>query len=116
MPGVAGEAQDWPEWMTPPPRPEDLPTEDGEPMESFRHRQQGDLLIQPLRHHWRERDDVYVGGNMFLYFSALQARRNDFRGPDVFVVLDTPAHERRAWIIWEEDGRAPDLIIELLSD
>ena len=73
------------------------------------------ILIESLEFAWRDRDDFYVGGNMFLYFSEAQSRRNDFRGPDVFVVLNTTRRERRAWVVWEEDGKAPDVIIELLS-
>jgi hypothetical protein len=53
---------------------------------------------------------------MFLYFSETQSRRNDFRGPDVFVVTNTTRRERRAWVVWEEGGQAPDVVIELLSD
>jgi Uma2 family endonuclease len=85
-------------------------------METARHRQQMTILIESLEHAWQERDDFYVGGNMFLYFSETQTRRNDFRGPDVFVVLNTTRRERRAWVVWEEDGKAPDVVIELLSD
>ncbi|HEY6724872.1 MAG TPA: Uma2 family endonuclease [Polyangiaceae bacterium] len=99
----------------PPPSSATLVCDDGEPMESARHRQQMTVLIESLEHAWRERSDFYVGGNMFLYFSEVQARNNDFRGPDVFVVTDTTRRERRAWVVWEEDGRAPDVIIELLS-
>ncbi|WP_437604602.1 hypothetical protein WMF20_25545 [Sorangium sp. So ce834] len=35
----------------------------------------------------KDREDVYVSGNVAIYFSELQAKKNDFRGPDVFVVL-----------------------------
>jgi Uma2 family endonuclease len=100
----------------PPPSSAELIYDDGEPLESARHRQQMTVLIESLEFAWRERDDFYAGGNMFLYFSEAQSRRNDFRGPDVFVVLNTIRRERRAWVVWEEDGRAPDVIIELLSD
>ena len=99
-----------------PPSSLELPCDDGEPMESARHCQQMVLLIQSLEYAFRDRTDFYVGGNMFLYFSETQARHNDFRGPDVFVALDTTRRERRAWVTWEEDGKAPDVIIELLSD
>jgi Uma2 family endonuclease len=100
----------------PPPSSATLVCDDGEPMESARHRQQMTVLIESLEHAWRERADFYVGGNMFLYFSEVQAKNNDFRGPDVFVVTNTTRRERRAWVVWEEDGKAPDVIIELLSD
>jgi len=100
----------------PPPSSATLICDDGEPMESARHRQQMTVLIESLEYAWRERSDFYVGGNMFLYFSEVQARNNDFRGPDVFVVTNTSRRERRAWVVWEEDGKTPDVIIELLSD
>jgi len=100
----------------PPPRGEDLPYSDGEPMESQRHVEQMILLIHSLREAWRDRHDFYVNGNMFLYFSETQSRKNDFRGPDVFVVLDTDDRERKSWVVWEEDGRLPDVIIEITSD
>jgi Uma2 family endonuclease len=99
-----------------PPSSLELVCDDGEPMESARHRQQMVLLIESLQYALQERTDFYVGGNMFLYFSETQARHNDFRGPDVFVVLDTTRRERRAWVTWEENGKTPDVIIELLSE
>jgi Uma2 family endonuclease len=99
-----------------PPRGEDLPFDDGEPLESERHREQMSLLIDSLKDAWRDRRDVYVGGNMAIYFSETQARNNDFRAPDVFVVLDTERRERKGWVVWEEDGRTPDVVIELTSE
>jgi Uma2 family endonuclease len=101
--------------IKPPPRGEDLPYSDGEPMESQRHVEQMVLLIQTLKDAWKDRDDFFVGGNMFVYFSELQAKTNDFRGPDVFVVTNTTRKERKSWVVWEEDGRTPDVVIELLS-
>jgi Uma2 family endonuclease len=100
----------------PPPRGEDLPCDDGEPMETWRHRRQASLLMDSLNEAWRDRHDYFVAANMFLYFSETQSRRNDFRGPDVFVVLDTDKRERRSWVVWEEDGRTPDVVFELVSE
>jgi len=104
-----------PEWPRPP-SSDELVYDDGEPMETARHRQAMTVLIESLEYAWRGRDDFYVGGNMFLYFSETQARNNDFRGPDVYVVMNTTRRERKAWVVWEENGRVPDVIIELLSD
>ena len=73
-----------------PPDASELAESDGEPMDSPWHRAAIDLLIDSLSHQWHDRDDFYVGGNMFVYFSADQARSRDFRGPDFFVVLDVP--------------------------
>ena len=85
-------------------------------MESDRHVKQMTLLVESLRMEWINRKDVFVGGNMFVYFSDFQAKRNDFRGPDVFVVLDAEEKERRlSWVVWEEGGRTPDVVIELTS-
>jgi hypothetical protein len=50
------------------------------------------LWIISLKHHWRdngthrsrERQDYFVGGNMFIYYSRRQVRNRDFRGPDFF--------------------------------
>jgi Uma2 family endonuclease len=100
----------------PPPGQAALPSDDGEPMETPRHRLQMNLLIDSLSDAWAERDDFYVGGNMFVYFSELQLKRNDFRGPDVFVVLDVEKKERKSWVAWEEGGRLPDVVIEVTSD
>jgi Uma2 family endonuclease len=100
-----------------PPRGEDLPCDDGEPLETARHRIAMNLLIDSLAHYWRDREDVYVGGNMFIYYSSQQAKNRDFRGPDFYAVLDVDGTiSRKSWVVWEEDGRYPDVIIELMSD
>ena len=92
----------------------ELPYDDGEPMESSRHRAQINLLMESLKLAWADRD-VFVGGNMFVYFDPEQTRNRKFRGPDVFVVRDVPRGERRSWVVWSEH-RAPDVVIELLSN
>ena len=97
-----------------PPTQDELPYDDGIPMETERHKLQMDLLIEPLWNALQERD-VYIGGNMFVYYSLAQVRNPDFRGPDVFVVLDVSRKERKSWVIWEE-GKEPDIVIELLSE
>lgn len=67
---------------------------------------------------WRDRDDFYAAGNMGLYFSETQALKNDawFSPPDVFVVVDTHKDERKRWVVWEEDGRTPHVVIEITSE
>ncbi|MBD2461366.1 Uma2 family endonuclease [Oscillatoria sp. FACHB-1407] len=98
-----------------PPTQEELPYDDGVPMESARHKAQMDLLIDALTPWLAEREDGFVGGNMFVYYSSAQLRNQDFKGPDFFVVLGVPKGERKSWVVWEE-GKAPDVVIELLSD
>ena len=98
------------------PRGRDLPYDDGEPMESPWHLDQMVLLIDSLKTHWHDRDDFFCGGNMFLYFSDRQEFNRDFRGPDFFVVKGADRYrDRVSWITWEEDGRLPNVIVELLS-
>lgn len=117
-----------------PPGEDDLPSDDGVPMETQRHVLQMNLLIDPLWLYWVDREDVFVGGNMFVYYSLAQADavirelkaeygegeppppgQRAFRGPDVFVVLGVPKRERKSWVVWKE-GKGPDVVIELLSD
>ncbi len=100
-----------------PPGQDELPFSDGEPMESYRHVLQMQLLMESLADAWSERDDYFIGGNMFVYFSEPQARGEvKVRGPDVFVVLGTERHKRRkSWVAWQEEGKLPDIVIELLS-
>ena len=74
------------------------------------------LLIQSLKYYWRDRQDFFVGGNMFVYYSANQVKNQDFKGPDFFVVLDVDGTTNRdACIAWEEESRLPDVVIELMS-
>jgi Uma2 family endonuclease len=96
--------------------PQDLPETDGVPLESDWHRLAIALLIESIRWCWRDRSDYYVGGNMFVYFSAQQVRNRDYRGPDFFFVSGARADvTRETWTVWDEGGRYPDFIIELLS-
>jgi Uma2 family endonuclease len=97
-----------------PPTQLELPYDDGVPMESARHKAQIDLLIDALIPWLEQREDGFVGGNMFIYYSLAQVRNQDFKGPDFFTVLGVPKGERRSWVVWEE-GKAPDVVIELLS-
>jgi Uma2 family endonuclease len=98
-----------------PPTQAELPYDDGVPIESARHKAQMDLLIDALIPWLEQRDDGYVGGNMFVYYSLAQVRNKDFKGSDFFAVLGVPKGERKSWVVWEE-GKAPDVVIELLSE
>ena len=101
--------------ITLPPTQDDLPYDDDEVMETARHRLQMELLIETLQPHLQRRTGGgYVGGNMFVYFSLAQVRRQDYKGPDFFVALDVPPGARKSWVVWEE-GKGPDVIVELLS-
>ncbi|RAM48606.1 MAG: Uma2 family endonuclease [Hapalosiphonaceae cyanobacterium JJU2] len=85
-------------------------------MESSLHYLQLLLLVTSLEWLWRDQNDFFIGANLTIYFSRQQLKNRDFRGPDFFLVKDTEKRSRNSWVVWEEDGRYPDLIIELLSD
>lgn len=98
-----------------PPTEDELPYDDGVPMESDRHAWQLDLLKEPLMLAWAEKEDVCVSGNMGVYYSLEQADKQNFRAPDFFISHNVPKRPRKSYAIWVE-GKAPDLVIELLSD
>lgn len=97
------------------PTQDELPCDDGVPMETQRHKWQMDLLIDTISPWLDQREDGYASGNMFVYFSTAQLKNQDFKGPDFFAVLDVQKGERKSWVTWEE-GKAPDVVIELLSE
>ena len=94
----------------------DFPEEDGIPLESNWHRIQMNLFIDSVYARWRDRDDYFAGGNMFIHYSVQQLKNRDFLGPDFFVVKNTDGKRKRnTWKVWEENGRFPDVIVELAS-
>ena len=64
------------------------------------------LLIGILRYYWWDRPDIYVAGNMFVYFDPDQVKTHNFRGPDVFVVKQARRAEAEARRAEEADRRA----------
>ncbi len=96
--------------------PTDLIFDDGEPLETNRHRIAMNVLIDSVLTALSDRSDFFVGGNMFVYYSRTQAMNRDFRGPDFFVALDVDgSRDRLGWVTWEEEGRYPNVIVEILS-
>jgi Uma2 family endonuclease len=89
---------------------------DEPPLETDWHREQIELLIRQLKWFWRDRQDFYVTGNLTIYYSPNQLKSEYFRGPDCFVVLGTTPESRKSWVVWQEGGKYPNVIIELLSD
>ena len=104
------------------PLPFELVYSDGEPLESEWHTYQflllRDLISQAMAE--QGRNDFYVCGDMFVYYSYQQAEdvvkgRPYFRGPDVFWVGGVEPGYRKCWVAWKAGGRLPDVIVELLS-
>ncbi len=89
---------------------------DEPPLESSLHLQQLILLLNCLEWWWQDRQDFFAAGNLTIYYSPNQRKSEDFRGPDFFVVLGTQRCPRKSWVVWQEDGKYPNVIIEVLSD
>lgn len=88
---------------------------DEPPWETDLHRLQMTLLIQCLEWFWRSRSDFYTSGNLTIYYSDRQLKSEQFRGPDFFVVLGAERKPRTSWMVWEENGKYPNVIVEILS-
>ncbi len=92
----------------------EYPESDGKPMaETDKHRDLMMNLIDMLRWYFRHRDDVYVSGNLFVYYE--EGKPSAVFAPDVFVVLGVPSHDRRTFKLWEENKKAPDVVFEISS-
>lgn len=90
------------------------PESDGQPMgESDLHREEMYYLIKGLQDHFRHDPNVYVAGNLFLYYKKGDPR--SVVAPDVFVVPGVPGGQRKIYKLWEE-RRTPCLVIEVTSD
>ena len=95
---------------------DDLPYDDGMPLESPQHDINPILLRDLLATEWADQRDYAIGGNQFLYFRGAEStRRPLFLGPDFYVTLGVPRGVRKSWLVWQE-GKAPDLIVEFLSE
>ena len=91
----------------------DYPTADGQPMaETEWHLWNMIWLVQALSNWFADEQQSYVGANMFLYY--VEGNRNRHVAPDVFVVRGVPKRRRAYYLLWEE-GRPPDVVIELTS-
>ncbi len=91
----------------------DYPTGDGKPVgETPIHRDNLLGLIQVLRRHYTGRDDLYISGNMFMFYVRGDKRKHV--SPDVFVTFDIPNRDRDAYFTWIE-GKGPDVVFEFTS-
>ena len=89
------------------------PETDGKPMgEPDVHIDALIYLREALRDHFREAPQVYVTGNMFLYYE--EGNTTACVAPDVFVVQGVGKHERRTYRLWEE-GQPPAVVFEITS-
>jgi Uma2 family endonuclease len=88
---------------------------DEPPLETELHLRQIILLLKCLEWLWRDKNDFYAAGNLSIYYSPRQRKSEYFRGPDFFVVRGTERKIRKSWVVWQEDGKYPNVIVEILS-
>ena len=61
-----------------------------------------------------DRDDVFVAGDLFWY--PVKGKPRTVLAPDVMVIFGRPKGERKSYKQWEEDGIAPQVVFEFLSE
>jgi Uma2 family endonuclease len=95
-------------------KPVHYPETDGKPMgETETHIREIMRLIQTLDGAFEHRPDVYVGGDLLVYYEEGNPRR--FVVPDVFVAIGaSKLPQRRIWKLWEERV-SPTFVIEVTS-
>ncbi|GCL41090.1 Uma2 family endonuclease [Dolichospermum planctonicum] len=94
--------------------PSDLDS-DEPTVETELHLRQIILLFKCLEWLWKDRTDFYAAGNLTIYYSPNQKKSQFFRDPDFFVVLETERKTPESWVVWEEDGKYPNFILEILA-
>ena len=91
----------------------DYPSEDGQPMaESDFQREPLTYAVEALGAYFQQRTDVYVSGNLFIYYE--EGNPEAVVAPDVFVVFGAPKHRRSSYMLWNEP-KAPDFVMEITS-
>ncbi len=98
------------------PRPTlvEYPETDGQPMtESDATRNYLVYCVAALRLFFQSRPQVYVSGNLFIYYEEGQPSKNI--SPDVFVIFGVSNRERRSYKAWQEGNKLPSFILELTS-
>ena len=91
----------------------EYPSSDGRPL-AENDAQLAAILygIGALRVHYAGCRDVYVSGDLLIYYEEGNPRASV--PPDVFVVLGVPDRMRMSYKVWEE-GKGPDFVLEVAS-
>ena len=93
--------------------PVEYSSSDGEPMAENDWQLHAMIdSIAALDVYFRHRPDVYVSGDLLIYYE--EGNPGARVAPDVFVVLGTAKHKRMTYKLWEEP-KAPDFVMEVAS-
>ena len=95
------------------PVPVEYPSFDGRPMaeNDWQLRAMVDA-ISVLARYFEEREDVYVSGDLLIYYEEGNPKARV--APDVFVVFGVPGHKRPIYKLWEEE-KVPAFVLEVAS-
>jgi Uma2 family endonuclease len=89
------------------------PESDGKPLgETDVHIDAMIYLREALRDHFRDDPQMYVAGNMLLYYE--EGNPAACVAPDVFVVQGVAKGQRRTYRLWDE-GQPPAVVFEITS-
>jgi Uma2 family endonuclease len=92
----------------------EYPESDGQPMsESDATRNYLIYCVGALRLFFQSRPQVYVSGNLFIYYEEGQTEKSI--SPDVFVIFGVSKRERRSYKTWQEGGKLPAFVLEITS-
>ncbi len=91
----------------------EYPSSDGRPL-AENDAQLAAILygVGALRVRYAGRGDVYVSGDLLIYYEEGNPRVSV--APDVFVVFGVPDRMRMSYKVWEE-GKGPDFVLEVVS-
>ena len=96
-----------------PPIALEYPSGDGKPMaENDAQLLAMHYAIGALRVYYEARADVYVSGDLLMYYEEGNPKASV--APDVFVVFGVEDRMRMRYLVWEE-GKAPDFVLEVAS-
>ena len=89
------------------------PDTDGKPMAvSDFHRWILTRTLQTLDAHFEQQPEVYVSGDILMYYVEGDPRKSV--SPDVLVSFGLGKKERLTYLVWEE-GKPPDFVMEFSS-
>lgn len=88
--------------------------EDDEPLASQQHRDVIDSVYYLLRDRLAG-PSLFVAAELRVYRNSQAVAAREYREPDLLVALGRPDYQRLIYLLSEE-GRAPDFVLEVLSD
>jgi Uma2 family endonuclease len=90
------------------PEEDDLPMPEGDVQREYLS-----YATKVLQIFFQNRQDVYVSGNLFIYYE--QGNNEASVALDTFVVFGVDKHNRGSYKVWDEDNKMPQFVLEITS-